>query len=76
LSARYWEYRKNLLNSPLDIIIADGSKLILHFLLLGLHEKTSGVLMLNREIASAATEYFMRIWNYAKNPGMAESIKK
>lgn len=32
--------------------------------------------MLNREIAGAATEYFMRIWNNAENPGMAESIKK
>ena len=32
--------------------------------------------MLNREIASAATEYFMRIGKNAENPGMAESIKK
>lgn len=73
---RYGEWRKAQLNSPLDIIIADSSKLILHFSLLSLHEKTSGVLVLDREIASAATEYFMRIWNNAENPGMAESIKK
>jgi len=65
---RHGEWRKIPLTALLDIVIGDKSRLVLHFSLLSPRGKPSGVLVLDREIAGAACEYFERIWGIAKPP--------
>jgi hypothetical protein len=44
------------------MVIGDRAKLVLHFGLLSPHGGPSGVLVLDEEVARAASKYFERIW--------------
>jgi sugar-specific transcriptional regulator TrmB len=59
------EWRRMPLLVFLDMVIGDRSKLVLHFSLLSPHGGPSGVLVLDREVASAASAYFEKIWEAA-----------
>jgi sugar-specific transcriptional regulator TrmB len=64
---RYGEWRRIPLIIPLDIVIGDRSKLVLHFGLLSPHGGPSGVLVLDEEVANAASKYFEKIWEVAEH---------
>ncbi len=64
---RYGEWRRIPLIIPLDIVIGDRSKLVLHFGLLSPHGGPSGVLVLDEEVANAASKYFEKIWEAAEH---------
>jgi len=64
---RYGEWRKLPLLIFLDMVIGDRSRLVLHFGLLSPHGGPSGVLVLDEEVAKAASKYFERIWESAED---------
>lgn len=69
---RHGEWKRVPLIIPLDIVIGDHSKLVLHFGLLSPHGGPSGVLVLDEEVATAALKYFERIWEAAEHPNKVE----
>lgn len=67
------EWRRIPLIIPLDIVIGDRARLVLHFGLLSSHGGPSGVLVLDEEVARAASKYFERIWDAAKSMGEVDA---
>lgn len=69
---RHGEWKRVPLIISLDMVIGDRAKLVLHFGLLGPHSGPSGVLVLDEEVASAASKYFERIWEAAEIQNKAD----
>jgi len=70
---RHGEWKRVPLIIPLDMVIGDRAKLVLHFGLLSPHGGPSGVLVLDEEVASAASKYFERIWEAAEIQNKADT---
>lgn len=56
------EWRRARILLPLDMLISDRERLLLHFSILDPHGGLSGVLVSDQEIAEAAGRYFEKIW--------------
>jgi sugar-specific transcriptional regulator TrmB len=69
---RHGEWKRIPLIIPLDMVVGDRAKLVLHFGLLTPHGGPSGVLVLDEEVASAASKYFERIWEAAEIQNKAD----
>ena len=66
---RHGEWRRSRLTIPLDFVVGDRARIVLHFSLLGSRGRLSGLLVADEEIASAAARYFERVWETAEQAG-------